>query len=110
MYIKIVRELLLLLLFVIACRMTQCVAVLFFNLIPAIFFLYSNTIYVNIPLGSAVAMYSLDSPVILYSKFMSCILGNYGHARSQGGRQPAVAKPPWCDNTIITTPYSENHG
>ena len=22
------------------------------------------------------------------------ILGNYGHARSQGGRQPAAAKPP----------------
>ena len=24
----------------------------------------------------------------------ACILGNYGHARGQGGRQPAAAKPP----------------
>ena len=40
---------------VIACRMTQFVAVFFSHLIPVFFFLYLKTIYVKVPLGSAVA-------------------------------------------------------
>ena len=32
---------------------------------------------------------------IPYTQYMPCILENYGHARSQGGRQAAAAKSPW---------------
>ena len=39
----------------------------------------------HVPLGSTVSH--------LRSR-LSYILGNYGHARSQAGRQPAAAKPP----------------
>ena len=39
-------------------------------------------------------MCSLDFPKSLYSQYMSCILEHYGHAQSQGGRQPARRIPP----------------
>ena len=53
---QVVRGLLLLLLLVITvCRMTQFVAVFFLRLISVFISLYSNTMYVNVPLGSAVA-------------------------------------------------------
>ena len=29
---------------------------------------------------------------------------NFGHARSQGGRQPASAKPPWLYYKNVNTP------
>ena len=49
--------------------------------------LHSNTICFYVPLGSAVAF---TASICL----LQCTLGNYGHARSQGGRQPAAAKLP----------------
>ena len=42
-----------------------------------------------VPLGGTVAF-----AASIYLYHASYILGNYGHARSQGGRQPAAAKPP----------------
>ena len=47
--------------------------------------LHLNAICFNVPLRSTVAFTA--------SICLNCILGNYGHARSQGGRQPAAAKP-----------------
>ena len=74
-----------LLLFVIVCRMAMWLTASDSD--SSVFFLFtSNTIYFEftyIPLGSTVAF-----------SVVSCFLGNYGHARSQGGRQPAAAKPP----------------
>ena len=53
---------------------------------PSVFFLFIQTRCIfYVPLGSTV---SHLRPRFAY------ILGNYGHARSQGGRQPAAAKPP----------------
>ena len=46
---------------------------------------HSNATYFDVPLGRNVSH--------LRSRF-AYILGNCGHARSQGGRQPAAAKPP----------------
>ena len=55
-YIQVVRgRLVLLLLFVIVCRMTQRVAVVYRTLFQCFFFCYSNTIYLNILLNSAIA-------------------------------------------------------
>ena len=52
--------------------------------------LHLNTIYfyvcTHVPLGSTVACTATIC--------LDYILGNYGHARSQGGRQPAAAKAP----------------
>ena len=76
----------LLLLFVIVCRMA-----IFFagsvNLTPSVvmflFILKTRKKITNVPLGSVVAF---TASICLYY-----VLGNYGHARSQGGRQPAGA-------------------
>ena len=52
--------------------------------------LHLNTIYfyvcTHVPLGSTVACTATIC--------LDYILGNYGHARSQGGRQPAAPNPP----------------
>ena len=39
--------------------------------------------------------------------YVSYILGNCGHARSQGGRQPAEAKPPLHTYNIIYNMYPD---
>ena len=55
---------------------------------PSVFFLFIQTQFtLNAPLGSTVS---------LSRRRFAYILGNYGHARSQGGRQHAAAKPPSC--------------
>ena len=41
------------------------------------------------PLAALLHFYAFTASICQYY-----ILGNYGHARSQGGRQPATAKPP----------------
>ena len=72
----------LLLLFVIVCRMAKFVAGSL-NLIPVLSFSSFN-LYFKLSLGSTVAFTA--------SICLQYILGNYGHARRRGGRQPA-AKP-----------------
>ena len=53
------------------------------------FFLFIKTrFFFNVPLGSTVAF--TPSICLWY------ILGNFGHARSQGERQPASTNPPLC--------------
>ena len=53
---------------------------------PSVFFLFIQTrLIFDVPLDSTVSH--------LPSRF-AYILGNYGHVRSQGGRQPAAAKTP----------------
>ena len=52
---------------------------------PSVFFLFTQT---RLILVYPLAVLSHLRPRFAY------ILGNYGHARSQGGRQPAAAKPP----------------
>ena len=55
---------------------------------PVFISLRSNTKWFTYaPLGCTVAFTAL---ICLYY-----ILGNFGHAQSQGGRQSAAAKPPW---------------
>ena len=55
------------------------------NLIPVIYIsAFKRNLFLMVPVGSAV---SHLRPQFAY------ILGNYGHTRSQGGRQPAAAKP-----------------
>ena len=52
-------------------------------------------------------MYNFDLPIILYSYYISCVLTNYGHARSQGGRQPAAGKAPlvvYCGKLCVQFP------
>ena len=80
-----------LLLFVIGCRMAKIVAGSLF--IPSrVFSLFIQTrIIFNVymyPLAVLTAVAFAASICLYY------ILGNFGHARSQGGRQPAAAKPP----------------
>ena len=57
---------------------------------PSVFLLFIQTRFTfHVPLGSTVSH--------LQSRFTyEYILGNCGHERSQGGRQPAAAKPPLC--------------
>ena len=75
-----------LLLFVIVCRRAKFVAVSL-NLIPVFYFSsFIRDLFLMVPLGSAAVSH-------LRPRF-AYILGNYGHARSQGGRQPVAAKPP----------------
>ena len=78
------------LLFVIVCRMAKIVAGSL-SLIPSsVFFsLHSkhDLFLMYVPLGSTNVAFAAS--ICLYY-----ILGNYGHARSQGGRQPAAANPP----------------
>ena len=53
----------------------------------SVFFLFIQTRFIfNVPLVSAVAF---TASICLWY-----ILGSYGHARSQGGRQPAAGSPP----------------
>ena len=74
----------LLLFVIVCCRMTNFVAGSL-NLIPVFFFSsFKRDFFLMYPL----AVLSHLRPRFAY------ILGNYGHARSQGGRQPAAAKPP----------------
>ena len=72
----------------------------------SVFSLFIPIIFIfNAPLGSAVArtasIYLLYIPAI-HTSIIVCILGNYGHVRSQGGRQPAATNPPL--NVSIDTP------
>ena len=73
--------------FVMVCRMSKFGAGSL-NLIPVFSFSsFKSDIHIfDLPLGSTAVSH-------LRSRF-AYILGNCGHARSQGGRQPAVAKPP----------------
>ena len=48
----------------------------------SVFFPFTR--HFNVPLGC----------IVVFTASIACILGNYGHARSQGGRQPAAAKQP----------------
>ena len=74
-----------LLLFVIVCRIAKFVAGSL-NLIPVFSFpSFKRDIMLRVPLGSNV---SHLQPRFAY------ILGNYGHARRRGGRQPATANSP----------------
>ena len=83
----------LLLLFAIVCRMAKFVAGSL-NLIP-VFSLYSfrTRLMFNISLGSTAVSH-------LRPRF-AYILSNYGHARSQGGCQPAASKPPLVYQYIV---------
>ena len=75
-----------LLLLVIVCRMAKFGAGSSKNLIPVFSSSsFKRDFFFNVSLGSTVSH--------LQSRFAD-ILGNCGHARSQGGRQPATAKPP----------------
>ena len=51
---------------------------------PSVFFLFIQTLFI---FDGTPWQYSVSSR-------FACILGNYGHARSQGGRQPTTARPP----------------
>ena len=75
-----------LLLFVIACRMAK----LFWCSTCGSLF-EQNLLLMHVPFGSTVAF---AAPIYLYI-YVSYILGNYGHAWSQGGCQPAAVKPLW---------------
>ena len=82
-----------LLLVVIVCRVTQFFAV-FSASDSSVFFLFilliTRFVFIVRPLGSTVTC-----TASIYLKYIyAYILGNYGHARSQGGRKPAAAKPP----------------
>ena len=79
---------LVLMLFVIVCRM-ELLLLCFIASDSSVFFLLIQTRYV--PLGSTVAFTA--SIYVSYRSYISYILGSNGHTRSQGGRQPAGAKP-----------------
>ena len=74
-------------LFVILYRMAKNVAGSLNLIASSVFFLFIQTriIFNYVPLGSTVAF--------MASIWLCYILGNDGHARSQGWRQPATAKP-----------------
>ena len=74
-----------LLLFVVVCGMAKFVAGSL-NLIPVFYFSPFKP--------DLVSMVLLDSTVSYLRLRFAYISGNYGHVRSQGGRQPAAAKPP----------------
>ena len=72
-------------------RMTNFVAVVM-HLIPVFLFSLSNTMCFNVRTPSEYCrICSLDLPIVCIIK---SLLGNYGHARSPGGCQPATARPP----------------
>ena len=62
------------------------------NLSPLFPFSLFKRFLLDVPLGSTVAF---TASICRY------LLGNYGNARSQGGRQPATAKPPLYVYMII---------
>ena len=78
-----------LLLFVIVCRMAKNIAGSMINLIPSsASCLFIQTRFIlDVSLGSTVVAFAVSIRPYY-------ILGNYGDARSQGGRQPASAKSP----------------
>ena len=86
-----------LLLFVVVCRMTNFAAVVH-CVFPVLSFSSSkqHLLLMHVPLGSTVAF-----AASIYLYYVSSILGNYGHARSQGGRQPAAVRPPFYIHTAI---------
>ena len=94
-FIHIVLLLLLLqqvLLFVIVCRMEN-IAAGSLDQIPSsalLLFIQTRRILMYVPLGNTVAFTA-----------STCLIGSYGHARSQGGRHPAAAKPP-----LYVIPYN----
>ena len=67
------------------------------NLTPVFTFLFVHTrfVFYGTPWQYCVAF---TASICLY------ILGNYGHARSQDGRQPAAAKPPLYTRIMPGTP------
>ena len=76
------------LLFVIVCRMTKSVPGSLF-LIPLFFFSFNYDLFLVYPL----AVLSHSRPRFAYYILGNC---NYGHGRSQGGRQPAAATCIYC--------------
>ena len=88
----------LLLLFVIVCRM-QKKMLLFIKSDCSVLFIFIKTRSI-VPLGSTVAFTA--STCLLYY-----IRGNYGYARSQGGRQPTAAKTPLYSTLYYRHPYFE---
>ena len=87
--VVILLLLLQLLLFVIVCRMAKIVA-FSLNVIPSLVFFssFSNMTFSVCTPWQCYRIHGLRLPYYTY------ILGNYGYARSQGGRQPAAAKSP----------------
>ena len=80
----------LLLLFLILCRMEKSCC-LFIESDSSVLFLCIQTRFtLNVPLGSTGHFHHFLRPRLA----CEYILGNYGHAWSKGGRQPAAAKPP----------------
>ena len=73
-------------LFVIVCRIAKFVAGSLHLIQVFSFSSSSTTIFSCIPLGSTLLRRICGLDLCLYT----CILGNCGHARSQGGRQPAA--------------------
>ena len=89
-----------LLLFVV-CRMAKIVAGSL-NLIPSsVLFLiqtrFFKYFYSYVPLGSTVAF---TASVCLY--IIGNYIGNDGHARSEGGRQPVTANPPSYEYSLLS--------
>ena len=77
-----------LLLFVVVCRMANFFAGSL-NLIPAFFILLIQTrFFFMYPLAVLLSV-AFTTSICPYRY----IVGNYGHAQSQGGRQPVAAKP-----------------
>ena len=74
-----------LLLFVIVCRMATFLAGSLNLILVFPFPSFKRDLIFMVPLGITVP--HLRPP-------FASILGNYGHARNQGGRQPAAANPP----------------
>ena len=74
------------LLFVTVCRIAKFVAGPL-NLTPVFSFSsFKRDFFLMVPVGSTVSN---------WRPRVSPILGSYGHARRQGGRQPAAANPPY---------------
>ena len=77
---------------VIVCRMTSPVDVVYCTCLFSI--LFKHGLFTIYPLAVSSHVH-LDLPIILQSPCISCSLEKYGHARSQGGRQPESVMPPW---------------
>ena len=88
-----------LLLFVIVCRMANFVADSLSLIAVFSSASFTRDFFLIVPLGSTL---SHLRPPLAY------ILGNYGHARSQGGCQPTAAKPPLHDTIIYQVYYSSS--
>ena len=82
-------------------RMTKFGCCWFIESDPSVLFLFIQTRFIfYVPLDGTVA--SMAS--------ISLHLGNYGHARTQGGRQPAAAKPALYNICIYTKGGSATAG